>query len=56
MKIEINREKEEFYLHFSDGVIFTVGPDDVTLLLTKPELEKLVAFGNAELQDSDETI
>ncbi len=56
MKIEIDREKGEFYLHLKEDVIFTANPHHLTVLLSKEELEKLVAFGNAELQDSDETV
>ena len=56
MKIEIDKVEGEFYLHFKEDVMFTSNPNHVTILLTKLELEKLVAFGSAELQDSDETV
>ena len=56
MKIGLDRVKGEFYLHFEEDVIFTANPHHLTVLLSKEELDQLVAFGNAELQDSDETV
>ena len=51
MKIKLDRIKKEFYLHLTDSS-FTATRDGVCILFTREELEKLVAFGNAEIQDA----
>jgi len=52
MKIQIDRLKNEFYVHIKE-CHFTANPSGICVLFTKEELETLEAFAGYALQDSE---
>jgi hypothetical protein len=51
MKIGITKDKNSFYIHFNKEPIFTATPSGVCVMISKTELETLIAFAQAELQE-----